>query len=121
MKEIVTFEPSNTIVVRFPKEASPTQVDEMSGSVRRLSEGLDKIVLLADLSKIENIPPKTRESMTKSFLPSCEKVAAFGAGSRIRVLGTLILKMLPQVKKSRFFETEAEARAWLDESKKEKR
>jgi hypothetical protein len=117
MKELVTFEPSNTIVVRFPVEASPTQIDEMSSRVRQLSEGLDKIRLLADLSKIKNIPPKTREVMTKSVIPSCEKLAAFGAGSRIRVLGMLILKMLPQVKKSKFFQTEAEARAWLAEEK----
>jgi hypothetical protein len=118
MKELVTLESPNTLMIKLTGDLAESDVQTIHEKMHQLSEGLDKVYLLVDLSGLKNIPPKAREAIGK--VPrerTYDKLAVFGASARVRVLGTLILKLLPVIKKSRFFKTEAEARAWLDESK----
>jgi hypothetical protein len=118
MKEIITLEPPDTIMMKLSGELTENQAKEIHERMAKITGGLENVKLLIDLKEVKNIPPQAREAFRR--LPrtiSYEKLAVFGASARLRVLGGLILKMIPQVKKSRFFHTEEKARAWLAEEK----
>ena len=118
MKELVTFEAPHTIVLKLRGEPTPEEIKGLLEQTHPLAEGKDKLYLLADLTDLKNLPPKTREALASGGpYPTYDKLAVVGANARIRMLSALILKLLPVIKKSRFFHTEAQARAWLAEKK----
>ena len=114
MKELVTFEAPHTIVLKLRGEPTSEEIKGLLEQTHPIAEGKDKLYLLADLADLKNLPPKTRETIASGGpFPTYDKLAVVGASARIRMLSALILKLLPVIKKSRFFNTEEEARAWL--------
>jgi hypothetical protein len=114
MKELVTFEPPYTVVLKLRGEPTSEEIKELLEQTHPIAKGKDKLCLLADLTDLKNLPPKTREAIASGGpFPTYDKLAVVGASARIRMLSALILKLLPVIKKSRFFHTEEEARAWL--------
>ncbi|MBN2378574.1 hypothetical protein JXM67_02070 [candidate division WOR-3 bacterium] len=118
MKEIISFEPPETMVVNFKGNLDPADVGEM---FKRWSEyvkkaGIKKSKILMDLSGLENIPPKSREifRLEGSRYP-ISKMSIFGASTKIRIMGGLLLKLSSSVDESKFFDTEEDARVWLRE------
>ncbi|MBN2378568.1 STAS/SEC14 domain-containing protein [candidate division WOR-3 bacterium] len=118
MKEIITFEPPETIVMTLRGKLEAEETAHMFEKWATFVDPSKKIKVLVDLSKLEEIPPQAREALKvggRKFLMS--KVSSFGASIKMRVMAGLVLKMVPQVDKSAFFKTEAEARAWLEDKK----
>ena len=114
MKQEMTFEQPNLLIMRVRGKWTREEVLEMNDLAMRLVGDLREINYLADVSKLTEVPPDAREALIKHRMPfTYLKMAFFGANSRLKVLGGLVLKMLPTVKKSKFFETEEEARAWI--------
>lgn len=115
----VDLEEPNTIVVRMDGVFEEAEVDPMYDKFDEISKQVGTINLLADMSKLANIPPKAREKVKnrgKEFT-DFKHIAIFGAKPAVRVLGGLLLKILPVGKgETRFFKTEEEARTWLEKN-----
>lgn len=113
MNHQVSLDSRNNLIVRLSGELTPEEVSTVTKKMIELLKPLEKVHVLMDVSELKKVPPKAREEMAKSPLPPSEKIAVVGATPMIRVLGTLVLKVVPEVKKSRFFSDESEALAWL--------
>ena len=114
MKEIIALETPDTIVIRLKGEWLPEEASKVFDELDRLIQSIDKMKALIDVRHLGNILPKTREIVAKRLRQHrIDKVALLGASARVRMLGLLMLKMIPQIKKAKFFDTEEEARAWL--------
>jgi hypothetical protein len=121
MKEIITFEPPETVVVILQGKLSPDEIEEMFNKWESFKTPNNKFKILADCRKLEEMPPKVREILSrrgKNF--HCSKVSFFGASTKIRIMAGLIVKVIPNIDASKFAKTEEEARAWLAEEKQEK-
>ncbi len=117
MGQQVNLDAFKNIVVKLSGEVTTQEVETVTGEVNRLADSLEKITVIMDVSDLKKVPPKAREAMTKNPMPQSEKIAVVGATPVVRVLGTLILKVTPNVKLSRFFNTMEEALKWLAEDK----
>lgn len=110
----MSFEKPNLLIMRVRGKWTRDELFEMNELAMKLVGDLREINYLADVSELAEVPPETREALIKHRMPfTYLKMAFFGASKRLKVLGGLILKMLPTVKKSKFFDTEEQARAWL--------
>lgn len=116
VKENVVFVSPDIICIKLVGEPSPGEMQEVVDELDRLSKGVDGPKILTDISELKNIPPGTRKIVSKEgSWPSYDKIAVIGASARLRVLASLMLKLIPYIKKSKFFDNETEARAWLAE------
>jgi len=115
MSHKIDLDSDNNLIVRLSGELTPEEISTVTEKMIELLKPLDKVHVLMDVTELDNIPPKAREAMAKSSVPPADKIAVLGATSMIRVLGTLVLKVIPQVKKSRFFSDKKEALTWLVE------
>ncbi|MBK9264182.1 MAG: hypothetical protein IPM54_30825 [Polyangiaceae bacterium] len=87
------------------------------------------ILVLIDVSRLENITPEARRIAAEGPDPSREAMpvrgnVVIGASFHFRVLGTLIDKAARLIHRSldnplHFTATEAEARAWIEERRRE--
>lgn len=117
MKQEITYEPPDLFVLRFKGDWSLEEATEFYDRIDQVKENVENMKFLVDASGLGNIPPKTRSLATKrSRSLKVEMLAVVGGSAKVRTLGSLLLKMVPQVKKSKFFDTEDEARAWLKEA-----
>lgn len=108
------FEPPRVLCMKLEGEMTPDQAAEIYENLTLYSKETDCLELLVDLSALKGIPPAAREALAR--LPHevlCQKLAAYGASATVRVLGSLLLKIFPHIRKSKFFKTEQEAREWL--------
>lgn len=116
MKQEMAFEQPNLLIMRVRGVWEADEVLKLNEQAFELVGDLRVVNFLADLSELTEVTPKARETLVKERMPfTYLKMALFGATTRLKVLGGLILKMLPTVKKSKFFGSEEEARAWLAE------
>jgi len=116
MKQEISAEEPNVLFLRIRDDWTDEEVREIARKAYELVEGWSVINYLVDLSRMKGIPLNARNSIMNeiSNVPH-EKIAIFGASTKIRVIGKFLLKVLPQVRAFRFFETEKEARTWLRE------
>jgi hypothetical protein len=120
MRQEVVFEPPDTVLIRLKGEWLPEEASRVYDELDRLIQSNDKMKALIDVRDLANILPKAREIAAKrSRQYRIDKVAVLGASARVRMLGSLMLKIIPQIKRSKFFDTEAQARAWLTKEKQE--
>ncbi|MBN2378569.1 STAS/SEC14 domain-containing protein [candidate division WOR-3 bacterium] len=116
MKEIILFEPPEILVVTLEGVLKAEEVRKMFQKWATFVDPSKRVKVLVDFTTLKEIPPDTREALKEGGRKfQMSKVASFGASTKLRVLAGLVLKMIPQVDKSAFFKTEAEARAWLAE------
>jgi len=109
--------PPDLVIARLHGTLEPEEVKEMVAEITAFV-GVDGWArFLIDLSDLQEIPPRTRIAMVRDGQPySYSKLVIVGASNRMRVLGSLLLKMLRRIKTAAFFDTEDEALSWLDES-----
>lgn len=122
MKDLITFEPPDRVVVTFRGQIESDEIDGLFDTWSTYETVDNKYKLLVDCNELEEISPKVREIMrkrTRDF--HLTKMAAFGASTKIRILAGLIVKMIPNIDASKFVKTEEEARAWLAEEKWEEK
>jgi hypothetical protein len=116
MKEIIAFEPPETVLICFRNILKADEIEKMFDTWSTYKTPDNKYKLLVDVGELEDIPPKVRGIMRergRNFHIS--KLAAFGASTKIRIMAGLIIKMIPNIGSSTFVKTEEEARTWLAE------
>jgi hypothetical protein len=114
MKEIITFEPPETVVVILQGKLDPDEIEKMFDKWETFKTPNNEYKVLADLSELQDMPPKVREILSKRGRKlHVAKVALFGASTKLRIMAGLIVKMVPTIDASTFVKTEDEARAWL--------
>jgi hypothetical protein len=89
-----------------------------------LASGVDTIFVLVDISRLGQVTPAARTATTKRKKTTKIGGAAFiGASFQLRVVVTLVVKAASLLRKASqiplaFFESEAEARAWIEERRR---
>jgi hypothetical protein len=114
MNQQVSLDSNKNLIVRLSGELTPEEVDSTTERMISLLRTVEKVRVLM-VRNLTKVPPKAREAMVKRQLPASDKIAVVGASSMVRVLGTLVLKVIPNVKASRFFDNEEDALDWLKE------
>ncbi|MBN2378572.1 STAS/SEC14 domain-containing protein [candidate division WOR-3 bacterium] len=118
MDHELSFEKPDPVVLTLRGEWQPEEVLAQNEKIAEMIGELKEIRFLVDLTDLDNMPPKARETLVKNQLSViCREMALVTKKARLRVLGSLVLKMLPSVKKSKTFETASQARDWLNEEK----
>lgn len=115
MGQHVELDSNKNILVKLSGEVTTQDVETTTIEVTKLADSLETIKVIMDVSDLKKVPPRAREAMTKNPMPKSEKIAVVGASPMVRVLGSLVLKVTPNVKLSRFFDTMEEALKWLHE------
>lgn len=118
MKEMILFEPPDTVFLTFEGNLTPELIEDVIGKLNTYVRPGEKIRVAINVKNLADVPPESRETlraMGSKFVMS--KLAIIGASTKLRILGGFILKMLPGINDSRFVKTEPEARTWLDQDK----
>lgn len=115
MNQQVSLDSNKNLIVQLTGELTPEDVESTTERMLDLLKTVNKVHVLMDVRDLKRVPPKVREAMVKKPLPESEKIAVVGASAMVKVMGTLVLKVMPNVKASRFFENEADALIWLNE------
>ncbi|MGK4000394.1 STAS/SEC14 domain-containing protein [Sorangium sp. So ce1024] len=90
----------------------------LAAACRRINDSGREVVMLCDSRRMGTVPAPTRKAMAEGFRPvRFIAIAVFGASFTVRVITTLATKSIQILNRQaypvEFFETEAEARAWL--------
>lgn len=116
----VVFEPPDMTVWRFDGDISEEGMRALTHREKQFIAGIPYLLKLVDLSKAGNISSGARKAGAEKVhdIPVLA-VAIIGANFAIRVLANLVVRAGSIMRKidtvpTMFFETEAEARAWLD-------
>jgi hypothetical protein len=89
--------------------------------LRQISDQHGPYFLLTDLSELGTIEPAARRAMTRQTgVVGCRASAIYGASLVARTVVTLVVRAIEMVHRpsdspTRFFKTETEARAFLDQ------
>ncbi|HVK67193.1 MAG TPA: STAS/SEC14 domain-containing protein [Polyangium sp.] len=120
-KHTVFFEPPDTAVWRFVGDISETEMRELTSREKSLIAGRPYLLKLVDLSRTGTVSAGARRAGAEKVhdVPVLG-VAVFGAHFAIRVLADLVVRAGSFLRRidavpTRYFATEAEARAWLAE------
>jgi len=117
MKHEFFLEPPNLLVMRLRGVWTSEEVLSMNDKALELVGDVTEVNFLADVTELDDMPPKTRETLIKNQMPfTYLKMALVAQKTSLKVLGTLIFKMMPKVKKTKSFTSEEEAREWLKET-----
>ncbi|WP_438015355.1 STAS/SEC14 domain-containing protein [Sorangium sp. So ce315] len=90
----------------------------LAAACRRINDSGRDVLMLCDSRHMGTVPAPTRKAMADGFRPvRFIAIAVFGASFTVRVISTLAIKSIQILNRQaypvEFFETEAEARAWL--------
>lgn len=116
----VAFEPPDILIGAFIGEITEREMRRICADQRRITGGDPRIFVLLDLSRLGYVTPEARRAASEELRDTVVRGAAyFGASFKLRVFATLVIKGINLMKRAsiptRFFETEAEARAWISE------
>jgi hypothetical protein len=120
-EHVVRTEPPDIFIVEFIGDLSVDELRRIFAEQKRFEAGKEYILLLSDMSNGGSISPEAREIIpTESKGTVCRGMAIFGASFHVRVLATLVTTAARVLNKisnypTRFFDTEAQAREWLNE------
>lgn len=120
------FEPPDLCLGTFVGEVSPEEMTALFGELERLSRGRSHVFTLGDLTRCGPLSAATRKAAAEGGKGMIVRGAAiFGASFAMRMFATLMAKTFDFINATsdkhvpmRFFNTEAEARAWLAERRK---
>ncbi|WP_437722079.1 STAS/SEC14 domain-containing protein [Sorangium sp. So ce861] len=99
-------------------DLSDDMAREIAAACKSLSDSGREVLVLSDTRRIGTILPSARKVMASEMRAvRFDAIALFGASFAVRVVSTLAAKsvqiLTQQSYPVQFFETEAEARAWL--------
>lgn len=118
MIEIVNFEPPNLTTIAFRGKVGMEDIEIMREKWDAQSNQIvadQKFKVLVDLRELEDIPPEARKTFRISSDLPIVKLAGFGASTKVKIMAELIIRMIPDLEKAVYVETEEEARGWLAE------
>jgi hypothetical protein len=118
-KSTISFEQPDTTVWRFVGDVSEDGMRALTLREKQLIDGVPYLLKLVDMTLAGNMSPGARKAGAEKIhdVPVMA-VAIFGANFAIRVMANLVIRAGSIMRKidtvpTRFFETEAEGRAWL--------
>lgn len=118
----VEFEPPDTVLVIAGGHVTPEDVQAVTDAIVRIATGKPYILQLVDIRRLESMPPEARAIAEKAGNRyESRGIACFGGKLLIRtVVGFaartfVMLSGRASQTPIRFFNTEAQARAWLAE------
>jgi hypothetical protein len=128
----VTIEPPDVCLWRLVGPVSADTMRELYEVQWQFSQGKPYLLVLVDLSRVGPVSREARkvsaEGPRNGQTMPVRGTAVFGASFHVRVLMTLVTKalrvMYPETaadNPTAYFETEADARAWLDERRRRTR
>ncbi|WP_437809169.1 STAS/SEC14 domain-containing protein [Sorangium sp. So ce1078] len=99
-------------------DLSDDMAREIAAACKRLSDSGREVLVLSDTRRVGTILPSARKVMASEMRAvRFDAIALFGASFAVRVISTLAAKsvqiLTQQSYPVQFFDTEAEARAWL--------
>lgn len=121
------FEPPDLYVVRIDGDVSGQEIRVQIDAIQALAQRTGKSIFwLADIAKMGSIKPDARRAMAEANQEAHTALAGsamFGASFTSRVMINLLVRAVRILRASKqrpvaFVETEAEARAFLDEHRK---
>ena len=121
------FEPPDILFMRLSGPVSEEEAKEIDRVHLAWAAGHPRVFFLLDLSGLESIDPEGRKDASRTVreLPLAG-VAIYGAPMKARVLAKLVFTAMNLFKASsadrfpiEFVDTEAEARAWIEERRRE--
>jgi hypothetical protein len=121
------FEPPDTCFVTYVGDLDADVVERMNAALEETVRDHQPIDLLVDLSRTGQVPELVRRHALGGMLAlNPRATAVFGADFHLRVVVSMITKAIRLLHvdlrgQIRFFEREAEARAWLAEIKRNER
>lgn len=121
---LIRTEPPDAYFVAFVGDISEDVLLSKMRELRVYTEGKPYVLAINDLTKMRSITAAARNLAVEEgkHLP-LRGTAIVGASFQLRVLATLANKALSLLSKkgdyeTRFFDTEAEARAWINERRR---
>ncbi|XXX74419.1 STAS/SEC14 domain-containing protein [Sorangium sp. So ce134] len=111
-------DPEGFLYTTVEGDLSDDMAREIAAACKRLSDGGREVLVLSDTRRIGTILPSARKVMASEMRAvRFDAIAIFGASFAVRVVSTLAAKSVQilthQSYPVHFFETEADARAWL--------
>jgi len=115
-------EPDGLLVIATDGDVLEDNARALVDAFQRLTDSGREVLVLADARRCGAVAPAARKVYLDGLRSArLDGIAVFGAGFHIRVMATLIVKSINLLTKRFpllvFFETEAEARAWLLEQR----
>ncbi|WP_437314795.1 STAS/SEC14 domain-containing protein [Sorangium sp. So ce385] len=111
-------DPDGLLCTVVEGDLSDDMAREIAAACKGLSDSGREVLVLSDTRRIGTISPSARKVMASEMRAvRFDAIALFGASFAVRVVSTLAAKsvqiLTQQSYPVQFFETEAEARAWL--------
>lgn len=125
-KHITYFEEPDILFMRLTGPVSAAEGTEINRLHRELGVGRDHVFFLVDLKNLDSIHPNVRKESGETLkdLP-LRGAAIYQASFKARVVAKLILTAMNLFRTDgekapiEFFDTEAEARSWIDLRRRE--
>jgi hypothetical protein len=117
------FEAPDVVVIQTQGVVGVDDILQTSDPMKELVRGMPYVLLLVDMSGQTHISPEARKAAAKGSegIPFRGTVL-YGASFATRAAGQMMMTVLNAVTRtdnpSKFVETEAEARAWIDERRR---
>jgi hypothetical protein len=124
--QITYLEPPDIIVLKLHGGVTWEEGSEINRRHREWGKTLDRVFLLIDLAELDRIDPEVRKDATSTLAAvPLRGMVGYSAPLKARVIAKLIFTALNLFSNKadriplHFTHTEAEARAWIDERRRE--
>lgn len=124
--QITYFEPPDIFILKLHGGVTWEEGSEINRRHREWGKTLDRVFLLIDLSELDRIDPEVRKDATSTLAEiPLRGMVGYGAPIKAKVIAKLIFTALNLFSNKadriplHFTDTEAEARAWIEERRRE--
>lgn len=125
-RTVITKEGSDICRWTFVGDIDGAEMRRLLTAQKGVMEGCDHVLLLIDMRRMGSVTPEGRKIGAEPSNVNAIGTAIFGASFHIRVLAKLVTTASAVLRKAKheespvdFFETEADAKAWLDKRREE--
>jgi hypothetical protein len=125
-KQTTLFEPPDIFFLKLTGHVNWEEGSEINRRHREWGKDLERVYFLIDLSELDRIDPEVRKDATATMAEiQLRGMVGFGAPIKAKVIAKLIFTALNLFSNKadkvplHFTDTEAEARAWIDERRHE--
>jgi hypothetical protein len=118
---VARFEPPDVVVLVMDGDESVADAEGMLVAMRAFARGRERVFVLSNITRLGTISAEARRiSADANSIENVRAVAAFGGGFTQRVMAKLVLTAFEVLGRgsaapTRFFDSEAHARAWFDQ------
>jgi hypothetical protein len=122
-KHTLRFEPPDVYCITFVGDVSASEMIEYHAALTRFAEGKRWLLAVGDLSRTASFSAEARRELVH-LPPFVRGVGTFGMSTQVRLAVSLVYKAFTLLRRNSdttvaFVETEAEARAWVAERRRE--